>query len=72
MLMIIASDPAPSTAKGKPDDGRTGKPSTESKQLNVAVRPDLKAWLVQHCRANDIRMTDFINDLLQSARSASR
>lgn len=68
MMLLIATAEESAARNARPDDGRSGRPVTETKQLNVAIRPDLKAWLVQHCRARDLRMTDFINDLLAAAQ----
>jgi hypothetical protein len=50
------------------DDGRSGRPVTETRQFNVAIRPDLKRWIAQHCRTHNLRMTDFMNSLLDRAR----
>lgn len=50
------------------DDGRSGRPVTETRQFNVAIRPDLKRWVTQHCRINNLRMTDFMNSLLDKAK----
>lgn len=50
------------------DDGRAGKPVTETRQFNVAIRPDLKRWVTQHCRINNLKITDFMNTLLDRAK----
>lgn len=71
MMLLIATTDQVGRPKEVSDDGRRDRPVTETRQLNVAVRPDLKAWLVQHCRANDIRITDFMNDLLEAAKRSA-
>ncbi len=48
-------------------DARRDRPSTPSVQINFAGSPELKQRLVQLCKANDMRIVDFMRDAITKA-----